>query len=282
MDVLLLKRFLEIYPFQPATAVWRTGEIRELARASIPPGLGLDLGCGDGKLTRVLSDEVGGLRLVGLDVDPMETELARKTSIYERVHTTTAETIPEADRTFDYVVSVSVMEHILPLERVLVEVARVLKPGGTLIASVPSAGFHDCLRGPILPGTSRQEYLRALDARVAHLRYWTIEQWRAALAAAGLMMTTARPIMSAGIMRRWETLSRVTAGLLHTLARRHRPIEIQRALGLRRAGQRMPTPAAAALARLLSVGIRDVPPADEMNSGCLIVVATRPLEISGA
>ncbi len=275
MDRRLLRRFLAEYPFQPATAVWRAAEIAELARVALPPGLGLDLGCGDGRLTRILSEEMGGLRLVGLDVDPLETELARRENIYARVHTASAERIPEADAAFDFVVSVSVMEHIPQIDGVLADVARVLKPGGHLVATVPSAGFHNCLRGPLLPGASRAEYLRRLDRRVAHLRYWTTAEWRQALQRAGLRLLDARPIMSASVMRRWETLSRITAGVLHVAARRRAPIEIQRSLGLRRAGQRMPGGAAAILARILSVGVSSAQPRDEMHSGCLLVTAAR-------
>ncbi len=275
MDRRLLRSFLEIYPFQPATAVWRAPEIAALARGSFPRGLGLDLGCGDGRLTRVLSEQVGGLRLVGLDVDPQETALAERERLYERVHTTTAEHIPEPDASFDFVVSVSVMEHIPNLAGVLTDVARVLKAGAPLIATVPSAGFHACLRGPLLPGSSREAYLRALDRRVAHLRYWTIAEWEEALDAAGMRLVEARPILTSREMRRWETLSRMTAGALQLIAGGKPPIEIQRSLGMRRGGQRMPAPVAAVLAHVLAMGLDGSDPTDERDSGCLLVVAVR-------
>jgi SAM-dependent methyltransferase len=274
MDRPLLRRFLEVYPFQPATAVWRASEVAELSRVNFPTGLGLDLGCGDGRLTSVLSESVGGLRLVGLDVDAMETALARAEPCYQRVHTSTAECIPEPDATFDFVLSVSVMEHIPNLEGVLQEVRRVLKPGGLLITTIPSAGFHGCLRGPLLPGTTRDEYLRSLDRRVAHLRYWTIDEWRSRLAAAGLRLLEAKPILSQRDIRRWETLSRMTAGVLHVVARRKAPIEIQRSLGLRQ-GHRLPPTIAAIVARVLAFGLDATPPAGERDSGCLLLVAGR-------
>ncbi|MBI2220794.1 MAG: methyltransferase domain-containing protein, partial [Acidobacteria bacterium] len=251
MDRHLLRRFLELYPFQPATAVWRASEIAALARGPVPSGRGLDLGCGDGRLTRVLTEQWGSLRLTGLDVDPLETALAREEGLYDRVHTASGEHIPEPDAAFDFVVSVSVMEHIPRLEAVLREVGRVLKPGGALIATVPGIGFHRCLRGPLLPGTSRAGYLEALDRRLAHLRYWTVAEWRSALAHAGMQLVEARPILSRGEVRRWETISRATAGVLHALFRRKPPIEIQRSLGLRRPGQRLPSPLPAVFSWLL-------------------------------
>ena len=275
MDRRLLRRFLEVYPFQPATAVWRASEVAEVAAVKFPAGIGLDLGCGDGRLTRVLVEQVGGLRLVGLDVDPLETALAEEEHLYERVHTCTADRIPERDASFDFVLSVSVMEHIPNLEAVLSEVARVLKPGGRLITTVPGIGFHASLRGPLLPGFSREEYLRSVDRRVAHLRYWTSAQWQSALTAAGLRLVEARPILSRRDVRRWETLARVTAGVLHVLTRRKAPIEIQRSLGLRKPGQRLPPWAAAVLGRALSLGLDESIPTDENDSGCLLVIAER-------
>jgi SAM-dependent methyltransferase len=275
MDRRLLRAFLEIYPFQPATAVWRASEVAALARAEFPAGLGLDLGCGDGRLTRVLSDQVGGLRLVGIDIDPLETALAETERFYERVHTTSAEHIPEPDASFDFVVSVSVMEHIPNLQGVLHDVARVLKPGAPLITTVPSVGFHDCLRGPLMPGASRAEYLRALDRRVAHVHYWSVADWRRALDAAGMQLVEAMPILARGEMRRWETISRITAGVLQTVSGGKRPLDIQRSMGMRRQGQRMPGPLAGMLAQTLALGLDDVSPKDERESGCLLVVAER-------
>jgi SAM-dependent methyltransferase len=275
MEQRLLRRFLELYPFQPATAVWRAPEVAALARAGFPRGLGLDLGCGDGRLTRVLAEETGGLRLVGLDVDPLETALAEREGFYERVHTTSGDHIPEADESFDFVVSVSVMEHIPNLEAVLRDASRVLRKGGRLITTVPGVGFHHVLRGPLLPWVSRQDYLRTVDRRVAHLRYWTIAEWRSALAAAGLRLVSADPILSRGEVRRWETIARLTAGVLYALSRGKPPIEIQRSLGMRGPGRTMPGWIAAVLAWILSRGVNSTPPDDEQHSGCLMIVAER-------
>lgn len=276
MNTRLLRRFLEAYPFQPATAVWRAAEIAAVARVPFPNGRGLDLGCGDGRLTTILSEQVGRLTLVGLDVDPLETALASDEHLYEKVHTCRADTIPEADSSFDYVFSISVMEHIPTLEPVLRDVARVLKAGGRLIVTVPGVGFHRCLRGPLFGGSSRAAYLASLDRRLAHLRYWTIAEWRRVLDAAGLRLIDARPILSRGEVRRWETVSRLTAGLLQVVFRRKAPIAIQRSLGLRRSGQRLPAPIAALLSQVLAIGLTDCEPPDEAEAGCVLLVAARP------
>jgi SAM-dependent methyltransferase len=275
MDRELLRKFLERYPFQPATAVWRAVEVAELTRVAFPAGRGLDLGCGDGKLTRILADRVGGLRLIGLDVDPQETLLALQEGLYEAVHTCSAEHIPEPNQALDFILSVSVMEHIPRLEAVLAEVARLLRAGGILITTVPSAGFHRCLRGPLLPGYPTAAYYEAVDRRLAHLRYWRIDEWRAALERVGMTLEHVRTFLSPAEVRRWETLSRFTAGVLQILFRGQHPIEIQRSLGLRRSTRRMPKPLAHILSYVFSIGLSETAPGDEESAGCLLIVARR-------
>lgn len=275
MNRSLLRSFLRAYPFQPATALWRASEINALAGVSLPPGLGLDVGCGDGRLSRILIQMLGDLRLVGLDVDPHETELARHESLYERVHTSGADSIAELDSRFDYAISLSVLEHIPAVESVIAEIARVLRPGGKLVVTVPSVGFHACLRGPLVPGRKRERYLADLDRRVAHLRYWSASQWSDVLTAGGFQNVDVTPIMSRSVVRRWETLSRMTAGLLYVLTRGKAPIEIQRSLGLRKPWTRMPAWLAGLLAPILSLGVDDTKPQAETLAGCILIVAER-------
>jgi SAM-dependent methyltransferase len=180
----LLTEFVARYPAQPATAFWRGIEIDILAKADIPDGLGLDLGCGDGILTDILFKRIGRKpRLVGIDPDLLETDAARKYDFYERIHTVAGDAIPEADATFDYVISNSVLEHIPGLEPVIREVGRVLKPGGRFYYTVPCPGFHDNLGGSILPGASRDRYLAQLDKRLAHFNYLTRKTGRICAAA---------------------------------------------------------------------------------------------------
>jgi hypothetical protein len=151
----------------------------------------------------------------------------------------------------------------------------VLKPGAPLITTVPSVGFHDCLRGPLVPGTSRAEYLRALDERVAHLHYWSVSDWSRALEMAGMRLVEATPILARGEMRRWETISRMTAGVLQAVSGGRRPLDIQRSYGMRKQGQRMPGALAGVLAQTLALGLDDTAPSHERESGCLLVIAER-------
>jgi SAM-dependent methyltransferase len=269
----LLRRLLAENPFQPATSWWRAIELEAVIRHGLPRGRGVDLGCGDGKLMRILLDAAAvAPALVGVDLDPLETRQAERAGVYERVHTVSGDRIPEADAGFDFVFSNSVLEHIPELEPVLDEVARLLRLGGIFLFTAPAAGFHDCLAGPLFG--SRAAYLQRLDSRCAHVRYWDAHDWRAALQRHRMSLTHAEPYLSAREVQRWETLSRLTAGLLYTLSgRRAQPIEIQRALGLRRSGLRLPAWAAAALGWAISA--RAPAGDDAARFGCLLVEARR-------
>jgi SAM-dependent methyltransferase len=131
----------------------------------------------------------------------------------------------------------SVLEHIDDIDPVLTQVARLLRTRGQFVFTVPGPDFHACLRGPLIPGVPRAAYLEHLDARLAHLRYWGRERWESELARHGMEVMAAGSYLTQTEVRRWEAISRVTAGVLYGLAGKpSRPIEIQRSLGMRRQG----------------------------------------------
>lgn len=277
IDRQLLTEFVARYPAQPATAFWRGIEIDVLAQADIPDGLGLDLGCGDGILTDILFQQIGRKpRLVGVDPDSLETQAAQSYDFYERIHTTGGDAIPEPDATFDYVISNSVLEHIPNLEPVIAEVGRVLKPGGRFYYTVPCPGFHENLAGSVLPGVDRSTYLGNLDKRLAHFNYLTAEDWSNLCSRHGMIVESVTGYLGERTTKRWEMLSRLTGGLLHSLTRGHkRPIEIQRALKLRNlqnAGS-FPRPIASMLSRVIGAGLDGEDVAERPS--CLLVVGRR-------
>jgi len=74
-------------------------------------------------------------------------------------------------------------------------------------------------------------------------------------------------------VQRWETLSRFTAGVLYAVAgERMQPIQIQRALHMRRSGIRLPAWAAAPLAAAISAGVESDA---SQRYGCLLVEARK-------
>jgi SAM-dependent methyltransferase len=95
----------------------------------------LDLGCRSGAFTRHFLD---GNEVVGLDVDRIALEKAAELGI-EPVVANVEEPLPFEDASFDAVVAGELFEHLRFPEGVVGEVARVLRPGGVLVGSVPNA-----------------------------------------------------------------------------------------------------------------------------------------------
>ncbi len=278
VDRALLAQFLHVYPFQPATALFRAVEINHLAGLALPHGIGLDLGCGDGLLTSILFTRVRRRPVIGIDPDPSEIESARSLALYQALHVASGSALPLPDSSSDWVLSNSVLEHVEDLPGIFKEVARVLKPEGMFLFTVPGDQFHACLSGPLLPWIGRKPYLQQLDARVAHRRYWGAQQWQASLTKVGLEMTSVSRYMTRNELRRWEGLTRMTAGLLYALFRRSKqPIDIQRTLGLRRPGLRLPRPVARGLATLFAAGLPEsVVIANTEPAACLRIEAKKP------
>jgi ubiquinone/menaquinone biosynthesis C-methylase UbiE len=274
----LFVKFLRVYAFQPATAFWRAVEVDALRNFVPSTGYGLDLGCGDGKLTAIVFDgnRGKGLSLVGIDGDADETRQAPRSFPYARVHTCWASNIPEPSNSFDHVISNSVLEHIQDIDGTIEEVARLLKTGGTFLFTVPSPGFHHCLYGSLNPRGSRGDYLQEMDKRLAHYRYWNAEQWREVLARYDLILTKQVEYFHCQEVRRWESISRLTAGVLYAIGRRrHTPMELQKKSGLRHAQSKLVLPQwlAQLLAGLLSLGIKNA--SGKTQNACLLILAQK-------
>jgi SAM-dependent methyltransferase len=278
----LLASFVGAYPAQPATAFWRAIEIGILARHGLPEGRGLDLGCGDGILTDILLQETGPRILVGVDPDPLETRAAARFPFYERVHTCPGDAIPEPSGSFDFVLSNSVLEHIPNLAGTIAEIGRLLRNGGQFLFTVPGPGFHRNLAGSLFSRIDRSTYLETLDRRLAHRHYLSPSDWRGICGENGLVLDTCVGYLDRRETRRWESLSRVTGGLLYSLyGEGRRPIEIQRSLGARdlQNRTRLPRPLARAFAQLISVGVPLEPKASDAldvdMASCLLVLGHR-------
>ena len=97
--------------------------------APVADGTVLDLGAGTGKFTRSLVDRGGHVIAVDPDTTMLEKLAANLPTV--RAIPGTAEAIPLADASVDAVVAAQAW-HWVDSTRALPEVARVLKPGGTL------------------------------------------------------------------------------------------------------------------------------------------------------
>jgi SAM-dependent methyltransferase len=97
----------------------------------------LDVGCGEMPFRAFLPDTV---RYTGIDVPQAAAfSMAGGADVREF----DGRTIPFPDASFDYVLCTEVLEHAEAPEMLVAEMHRVLRPGGTLLATIPfSARVH--------------------------------------------------------------------------------------------------------------------------------------------
>lgn len=162
------------------SAEWRA------VRALLPgaPGRALDLGAGRGISSFALA--VDGWRVTALEPDPSPLvgagairELARQADLDILVASEYSEDMPFADASFDLVHARQALHHARDLGRLCREAARVLKPGGMLVAT----------REHVL--TRREDLPAFLAAHPLHHLYggenaFLLADYLDALAAAGL------------------------------------------------------------------------------------------------
>jgi len=111
-----------------------------------PPGRRtLDLGCGEGRLSRDL--KALGHEMVAVDASPTMVAAAREADPALDVHLADAAALPFEDGAFDLVVAFMSLQDIDDLEGAVRETARVLEPGGRFCLAVVhpmnSAGRFD-------------------------------------------------------------------------------------------------------------------------------------------
>jgi ubiquinone/menaquinone biosynthesis C-methylase UbiE len=108
--------------------------------------LGLDLGCGEGHNTRLVASR--GARLIALDIAPTFVRAAHdwEVSKPQGIHYLVASGwhLPFPSATFDFVTAFMAMMDIPHPEKVVLEVNRVLKPGGFFQFSMT----HPCFSPP--------------------------------------------------------------------------------------------------------------------------------------
>jgi len=106
---------------------------RDVLRGSRVLDLGCAFGYGTARIARYYNTD-------GLDASPDYIRRARRSRSNARFMLGHAERLPYPDDHFDAVVLLDVLEHVTDEQAVVTEIARVLRPGGLLIVSVPHTG----------------------------------------------------------------------------------------------------------------------------------------------
>lgn len=119
----------------------------------------LDVGGFDGLLASQLKANIGVSPIV-LDIDPEGLEIAKGRGLETCL--TDATEMPYEDACFDVALCLDVLEHVQDDAALLKELSRILKPGGTLVLTVPVEGASF--------GSVSGHELEKLHQRWGHLR----------------------------------------------------------------------------------------------------------------
>jgi ubiquinone/menaquinone biosynthesis C-methylase UbiE len=93
----------------------------------------LDAGCGNGFGLELLAKTFRPTRLVGFDLMPEQVERAKRRNLTAEVSIGDITAIAQPDATFDGVFVFGILHHVVEWRTALVEIARVLRPGGVLL-----------------------------------------------------------------------------------------------------------------------------------------------------
>lgn len=194
-------------------AFFRAIELEVIRSSSVRiSGNVADVGCGDGQVARMLR-RIGVAEgdLVGFDISRREVRKAAKLGEHAALFVGDATNVGLRAGQFDAVVANGVFP-VVPggVGMSLDECARLLKPGGLLITTVPTDRFFDVLA--ILPfrgaGIDRWRGWRArkMNERLYHRNATSPAEWAALLVRHGFEVDLVRPFFGPAAGRIWGIL----------------------------------------------------------------------------
>ena len=149
------------------------GLLKELAGREPRPRRLLDVGCWDGAATARCA-EILQCPASGIEIYPEPAAAARNRGIDVAILDLEKDSFPWPDGSMDLVVSNQVFEHLKNIWLPMSEIFRVLRPGGTLLLSVPNlASLHNRL---LLACGRQPTSIRTLGP---HVRGYTFGEIRA-------------------------------------------------------------------------------------------------------
>lgn len=184
---------------------WRFHRGRFLDLLPAPRRLTLDVGCGEGRVSRDLSER--GHRVIGLDASPTMIAAARELDPGGEYVVADAAKLPFADGHADLVVAFMSLMDVDDMPAAVRELARVLEPGGRLALAVvhPINSAHEVDRGHpegrlVLTDDyfDRRRYSDTIERDGVRMtfesRHLTLEDYFDALLAAGFRVEALREV----------------------------------------------------------------------------------------
>lgn len=153
----------------------------------------LDVGCGDGYVTRLIADRLPAGAVVGVDASPRMIEVARSHPDPPRAHVefavADARDLPFA-REFDTVVSFNALHWVADQVAALRSIARSLRPAGRVVVQQVCAGPRPSLEHTAMQVCDRPRWAAAFAGFAAPFRHVEPARYPDLVEAAGLQVVT--------------------------------------------------------------------------------------------
>lgn len=170
-----------------------------------PGRLTLDVGCGEGRVSRDL--QAAGHRTVGVDASPTLVEAAREADPDGEYVVADAAALPFTDEHADLVVAFMALQDVDDMAGAVREAARVLEPEGRLVLAVVhpiNSGHQLDPEHPERPLVMTHDYFERRHYRAEierdglrmtfESRHWTLEDYFEALRGAGFHVDALREV----------------------------------------------------------------------------------------
>ena len=177
-----------------------------------PHSLCLDVGCSSGNLGAALI-EYKSCRVHGIDINP-QALLEASHKGYEQVYSLDLIRNPDGlsqvpDSLYDFIVCADVLEHLVTPEFILSILANKLRPGGSMVISLPNVAFG-LNRLQLLLGNWNYREFGILDK--THLRFYTIHSGIKLVKECGLEVLKVHPYNQFGVLRLLNPLNHIFPG----------------------------------------------------------------------
>lgn len=149
-------------------------------RFGLKKGVGLEIGCGTARLTRPMARDFDQVHAIDVAPGMLERASGAVSGLPVTLHHTDGIRIPLPDTSVDAVFSTHVFQHLDTIDDALAnwrEIARVLRPGGTLFVHLPvhmwprgMERFQMAYNARRVAGDMRARYLRRRIRRNADAR----------------------------------------------------------------------------------------------------------------
>jgi ubiquinone/menaquinone biosynthesis C-methylase UbiE len=102
----------------------------------------LEIGCGAGQFIKAIKQHLPSSECYGFDISETAIKLAQSRDSSVNYLSGSGARWPLADNFFDAVVIFDVLEHVESVEQTMLEIQRILKPGGLVYAFIPCEGDY--------------------------------------------------------------------------------------------------------------------------------------------